>query len=234
MTDLTKIINQNYITETIDLEYERRNIKRSYLGLSECGHECKRYLWYVFNQKTVPGLDKAVPEGRILRLFQLGNILEEQTRADFMAAGFAMCSDQKEVRFDYQGTTLKGHIDGVMTGLKESDQPHLWEFKTCNQAGFNKLLKLNSYEAWEKKYKFQIHAYALGLKLDRILVTVYNKNTSELYQERIRLDKDWIIKQLQEVFSSITLSDPPERLCPRADWWVAKFCPYQKVCWNLK
>ncbi len=231
MADLTKIINMNYLTEAIDHEYERRNVSRSYLGLSTCGHPCHRYLWY-----THYGYKQTPIKGRILRLFQLGNIVEEQSRKDFMNAGFSMCSEQKEVSFEYtidkKMYKLVGHIDGIVAGLKESEKPHLWECKTCNQAGFNKLTKLNSYEQWNGKYKFQIHAYMLGLEIDRCLVTVYNKNDSNLYQERIKLDKDWIIKKLQVVFESIALSKPPERKCPRADWWEARFCDYKKICWR--
>lgn len=234
MSDLTKIINQDYITEKIDKEYEQRRIHRAHLGLSECGHPCQRALWYIYNnypQEPIPG--------RILRLFQLGNILEAQIRNDLMAAGFAMSSDQTEVNFDYidnktdKKYILTGHIDGIISGLDESKKQHLWECKTASEKAFKKLLKLESYEEWNIKYKFQLHAYMLGMDLDRALVTVYNKNDSSLYQEIIKLDKDYIIKGLQAVASTIALTDPPPRMCPRDDWWEAKLCNYREACWRL-
>lgn len=234
MTNLTKIINQNYITEDIDRHYESVNVQRTHLGLSECGHPCQRFLWYVHN-----GYPRKSIGGRILRLFQLGNILEEQIRKDFMAAGFGMHSDQKEIFFEHtdpvtgQKYKLTGHCDGIVTGLQESDKPYLWECKTAGEKAFKQLLKCNSYEAWNIKYKAQIHAYMLGLKLDRALITVYNKNTSEMYQERIRLDRNYAVDLLQKVLKTIALADPPERLCPRGNWWEANFCPYQKTCWNI-
>ncbi len=233
MADLTKLITQDYITERIDKEYERRRVPRTHLGLSECGHSCQRYLWYVYNnypQKTIPG--------RILRLFELGNILEERIRQDFMNAGFPMCSDQAEVSFDYTDPitgkkyVLKGHIDGIVSGLNESEKPHLWECKTAGEKAFKKLIKLNSFEEWNPIYKFQVHAYMLGMGLDRALVTVYNKDNSHLYQERIKLDKDWIVKHLEIVFKTIGRNKPPARMCPRSDWWEAKFCNHRSNCWN--
>ena len=229
MADLTKIINTNYLVKAIDTEYERRNIPRSYLGLSECGDKCQRVLWYKYNKiKATRKLD-----GRILRLFQLGNVLEEQMRKDLMDAGYAMCYDQKEISFEYQGLKLTGHIDGIISNLQESNKPHLWECKTCNQTSFNKLLKLNSYEQWNEKYKFQVHAYMLGLELDRCLINVYNKNDSNIYTERIKLDKPWIINKLQVVFKTIGRETlPPTRTCPKLDWYEAKWCSYSKTCWS--
>jgi len=233
MADLTKIINSNYISERIDQDYEKKRDERGYLGLSACGHNCQRYLWYTHNNYPQTPIS-----GRILRLFELGNILEESIRQDFMSAGFAMCSDQAEVKFDYideeKKYELVGHIDGVISGLDESEKPHLWECKTAGDKAFKKLIKLNSYEKWNEKYKFQIHAYMLGMNLDRALVTVYCKNDSNLYQERIKLNKDYILKGLEAVFKTIALSSPPERVCPRSDWYAAKWCDHRESCWNGK
>ena len=226
-SDLTKIINLDYLTEDIDTFYEKSREERNYLGLSACGHKCQRLLWYVYNnypQSSIPG--------QILRLFKLGDLIEEQLRDDFMKAGYSMASDQKEVFFEYKGLILKGHIDGIIMGLKESDDPHLWECKTSNDKRFKQLVKLNSYQKWDEKYYFQIQAYMLGLGLTRALVTVYNKNDSSLYQERIKLDKDFIVKKLQTVFETIGSKKLPVRSCPRSDWWEAKWCSFQESCWE--
>lgn len=228
MSDLTKIINQDYITEDIDRHYESVNIERTHLGLSQCGKECQRELWYIHN-----GYPKEQIKGRILRLFQLGNILEDQIRQDFMGAGYGMHSDQKEISFKYNGLKLVGHCDGIVTGLHESNKPHLWECKTAGDKAFKKLLKLRSYQGWNATYYGQIQIYMMGLKLDRSLVTVYNKNDSNVYQERISLDKDYAIKLLETVFKTISLDKPPPRKCPRANWFETNFCDYKKTCWRL-
>jgi hypothetical protein len=129
------------------------------------------------------------------------------------------------------GITLRGSIDGIVTGLIESGQPHLWECKTMNEKGFAKLLK-SGYEAYNEQYKAQVHAYMLGLKLNRAFITVYNKNTSEIYQERIALRRDWIIDKLADVFAAINMDHEPERACPRADWWEGRFCSFYERCFN--
>jgi len=100
-----------------------------------------------------------------------------------------------------------------------------------NDKGFTRLLKVG-YEEYNEQYKAQVHAYMLGLKLKRAFVTVYNKNNSALYQERIKLNPGWIVDKLQDVFSIISKTTIPERSCPRMDFWRAKFCDFYKVCFD--
>ena len=226
MTNISEIINEVSTVKAVDLSYEANRDERDYLGLSQAGHKCKRWCWYKHH-----GCQGKQIEGRILRLFQMGNLVEKQMMFDLAQAGVSITQDQKSVSFDYDDITLRGHIDGVITGLIESQQPHLFEAKSMNDKGFKKLLK-NGYEAYNDQYKFQIHAYALALNLSNIYVLVYNKNDSTLYQERIKLKKEWIINKLQEVFVAIS-GDIPGRTCPRVDFWEAKWCDFYRECWEL-
>jgi hypothetical protein len=171
-------------------------------------------------------------DGRTLRLFELGNILEDHIAMDLARIGVSVTHRQHPVKFTMDGITLRGSIDGIVSGLIESGQRHLWECKTVNEKGFAKLLKCG-YEAYSEQYEAQVHAYMLGLKLTRAFVTVYNKNTSEIYQERIALRRDWIIDKLADVFAAISMESEPERACPRMDHWEAKWCSFYKECWNV-
>ncbi len=227
MVNLAEVIKSESPDKVINAWYEANNKPRTWLGLSQIGHQCERYLWYCHH-----GYTGEQPEGRVLRLFQLGNILEDQTILDLKTAGFIHHSGQKEVTFTNNGVTLQGHIDGIVEGLLESGQPHLFEHKTCCEKKFKELLKLNSYERWNETYKAQVHVYMLGLKLKRCLAVVYNKNTSELYTERIRLDRDYAIGRLERAFSAIDRKSKPCRKCPNKSWFEAKWCDYYKECWN--
>ena len=224
MTNIAEIIEST--VSKIDQEYEARFEQRRRLGLSQAGHKCPRFLWYKHK-----GYNEPVPDGRVLRLFELGNILEDQIAKDLTEAGFEITGQQSPVNFTMDGITLTGSCDGIITGLVESKQPHLWECKTMGSKGFAKLLK-HGYEAYNEQYRFQIQAYMLGLELKNSFVTVYNKDTSALYQERIKLNKDWIVDKLQDVFVAIR-GDMPERACPRVDFWEAKWCPFYKECWGI-
>lgn len=227
MSNLAEIINETSTVKAIDLWYEAQRVQRRRLGLSQVGHKCGRYLWYKHR-----GYDEEPIDGRTLRLFELGNILERQLVFDLAAIGVSITDCQKPVKISLDGITLNGSIDGIATGLIESSQPHLWEMKTMNDKGFTKLLK-DGYEAYNEQYKAQIHTYMLGLNLKRAFVTVYNKNTSALYQERIALKKDWIIDRLQDAFKAISMDTEPERSCPRPDWWEAKWCAFYKECFKI-
>jgi len=226
MSNLAEIINQTSTVSAVDLLYESEFEQRRRLGLSQVGHHCPRYLWYKHR-----GFDEIPPDGRTLRLFELGNIIEEHLADDLKKAGCNLHSQQKKIKFSYDAITLRGSCDGIIEGLIESSQPHLWECKTMNNKGFTRLLKVG-YEKYNEQYKAQVHAYMLGLKLNRAFVTVYNKDNSALYQERIKLDRSWIIDKLQDVFRTITQKTIPERVCPRMDFWQAKFCNFYKECFN--
>jgi len=161
--------------DAINADYEARNVPRNRLGLSQAGHQCKRCLWYIHH-----GFPAKQPEGRVLRLFQLGNILEDQTIVDLKSAGVSHHSSQKEVRHTRGNLTLTGHIDGIVEGLLESPEtPHLFEHKTCSLKKYNELIKCGSYQKWNEVYYWQVQFYMLGLKLTRAAAFVYCKDNSE-------------------------------------------------------
>jgi len=229
MANLKKIMEKKITTvDKINQQYEKDNIPRSRLGLSEIGHHCSRYLWFKHH-----GYENISPEGRVLRLFQLGNILEDQTIADLKNAGFSVTDGQKEVNFTFNNVTLYGHIDGIITGLVESPKtPHLFEHKTCSLKRYRELLKKKDYKAWSEVYFWQVQAYMLGLELSRSAVFVYCKDNSELYMERIKLNKTKTIGKLTQVFDAISLDSPPDRVCPNAGWYQAKMCDFRKICFK--
>jgi len=225
MADLS-FLNETTSIAAIDADYEARYKPRNRLGLSQCGHICDRWLWYKHN-----GVQAEPPNGRVLRLFQLGNLLEDQLAIDLMSAGFTIHSQQKYVEFTQDNLRIRGSVDGIIEGLIESNKPHLWECKSMASKGFSKLLK-DGYEAYNPQYKAQLHCYMMGLKLNRAYVTVYNKDTSKLYAERIKLDRKFAHATLQRVFDIMGTSVAPERACPRQDWYEAKWCDYRDLCWN--
>ena len=227
MVDLS-FLHETTSIAAVDADYEARYQPRNRLGLSQCGHECDRWLWYKHN-----GCLAIPPEGRVLRLFQLGNLVEEQLAVDLQSAGFRLHSRQKYIEFRQDDLIIHGSCDGIIEGLLESDRPHLWECKSMGAKGFARLLK-EGYEAYSPQYKAQLHCYMLGLKLTKAFVTVYNKDTSQLYAERVTLDKPYATDILQRVFRIMESNAQPERSCPRPDWYKAKWCDYQEPCWNTR
>lgn len=224
MSDLTGLLSKNNPENKIDQYYEDQFKPRTHLGLSQCGHECPRYLWLKHHGHKEPA-----PDGRVLRLFELGNVVEDLVVSDLEKSGYTVTDQQEPVEFNWNETILPGHTDGRISGLEESSKVHLLEIKSCNDKRF-KLLKKEGYCKWSEMYKFQIMAYMLGLDLDRCLVVVYNKNTSELYTERVKLVKQWIIDKLEHVFDVITQDTPPNGICHSATFWKSRFCGFRDVC----
>jgi len=226
MTDLSKIIPCNPAGDALDALYDSKYRARTRLGMSEIGHECNRYLWYKHN-----GYQDKKPDARILRLFELGNVIENHLIEDLKKCGFTVENRQTVIRIEQAGHKIEGHSDGVITGPKPFFKPHLLEIKTAGEKAF-KDLKKKGYQDWNPKYKAQIHVYMIGFGISRCLVVVYNKNTSEIYSERIRLDSDYAASILKNVFWVMRLKNPPPRICPRADWWKAKWCDFGKECFK--
>lgn len=220
MSDLSGIINSNSPSQAVAAWHEAAYKPRNRLGLSEVGHKCPRWLWFKHhNQTAIP------PEGRILRLFRLGEMIEEQVVIDLMSAGYIVHSRQKEVNVDM----LTGHIDGIIEGLVESRKPHLLEIKSANNKSFT-ALKSQGYEKWNEKYKTQIHIYMLLARLDRCLVWVENKDTSESYTERIDSNRGFAIAALERVMGAILCPTPPPGTCPNKSWYEFKFCIFRDTC----
>jgi len=224
MSNLAEII----ITpaNVVEAWYAANHKPRTWLGLSECGHKCPRYLWYAHH-----GYPQKPIEGKKLRLFQLGNLIEDQAAIDLQTAGYFLFDRQKEISITDGSIKLAGHIDGKISGLMESSKVHIWECKTSSDKRFKDLLK-SSYEAWDEKYKAQVHVYMLLSKLVRALVWVENKNTNEVYTERIKLDRPYAIGVLERCFAAIKQPSPPDRLCPNASWFEAKWCKYYPICFT--
>jgi len=229
-------IQLNYVNdllnEHIDAKVqEDRGEQRGYMGLSQVGtmYTCPRKAWYTmhgYNGKPFPG--------RILRLFRTGEDIEFNVVTDLINAGFPVTDAQKAVIATQDEYSFTGHIDGIVHGLDQIDigkKKCLFECKSANEKSFAKLQKLQSYEAWNETYKAQVHVYAFLLGLDRILVCVENKNTSQRYWERIHVDQEYAIKTLVLAFE-IYRNPRPERVCPNPAYYQAKFCDHCEQCFN--
>ena len=228
MADLSFLQQQGTIA-AIDRAYEDARRDRGRLGLSQAGHRCPRLLWYLHH-----GVPAEQPEGRVLRLFALGDAVEDLIIGDLCMAGCQVYHQQQEVEFTQGDVKLIGHIDGKVIGLKEAPKtPHLLECKSASKKKFEALVKCGDYREWNEVYWWQVQFYMLGLGLHRAAVFVYCKDDSRLYMDRIPLDRQAAVEKLQRVFEAVSSPIEPERACPRADDWQAKWCEYHGCCWGL-
>lgn len=211
-------------TKAIFLWYEANNNKRrEYLGVSEIGEPCARKLWYGFRH-----FKQSSFSGRLLRLFGHGHSEEERLIYDLRRAGIVVHGQQQSL--SWAGGHIKGHCDGILPeGCIESSRPHLLEIKTCSDKKFKELLS-SGVRKFEPKYWVQAQVYMHGLKLNRCLFLAVNKNTDDLYQERIEHDKEEATGFLARGVDIINSSSAPRRISDNPTWFACKWCDFYDVC----
>jgi hypothetical protein len=178
--------------------------------MSQIGHPCERCLWFDYNgcEKTTI-IDKA----RLNRIFMMGNLIETETKSLLRGAGYEITAEQLEFKdFDDR---FQGHCDGIIHGI--TSKPHILEIKSASKDNFD-LMKKKTVVKQEPKYEAQIHMYMGYANLDRGLFVVYNKNTSEIYTERVHFDKD-IFEALKEKARRIIEARAPSEKIKNGCYW---------------
>jgi len=203
---------------------------RPYLGASIIGHSCERYLWFNFR-----GCCKENFDGRMYRLFETGDMEE-----------FRFCKDLREIgcevhEFDEEGNQFSvlalgghfsGHMDGCALGIPEAPVTwHVLEVKTHNAKSFAKLQKEGVKKSKPQHYA-QMMVYMRLSGMTRALYLVKNKDTEELYSERVRYDKTEAESLIARAERIIKSNSPPERISTREDWYECGWCPAHAICWG--
>jgi hypothetical protein len=214
---------------------------RGYLGASIIGHLCERYLWYTFRQATLPDIS-----GRTYRLFETGNLEEARFVKELRAIGCEVhdvqpisqngvgINDPEQFEVSAFGGHFSGHMDGCALGIPEAPKTwHTLEFKTHNAKSFRELKKKSVRESKPQHYaQVQIYMHLTGMK--RALYLAVNKDTDELYSERIRYDKSEAEQLMERAKRVITASEPPERLGSRPDYYLCRWCDAKAACWGTE
>jgi hypothetical protein len=206
-------------------EAAREEEPRKYLGASVIGEECHRKLWYSFH-KPKPILDP-----RVNRIFRLGNLIEDEIISILRLAGFNVYTEQENgEQFGFIDGPIAGHIDGVITGLPESSKPHLLELKSAKDKSWKEFVK----EGYQKdsKYMAQVQIYMRKMGLERALVIVYNKDTSELYLERIKLKKRHADALISKGKAIAEMDNEPPRQYSSKTFFKCRWCDWNKECWG--
>jgi len=203
---------------------------RNHLGASIIGNKCMRNLWYGFRW-TLP----AMFEGRILRLFETGQMEEERIIRNLRDIGIEVWNKDEngnQFRFKTLGGHFAGSLDGVALGIPESPKtPHLLECKTANDRIF-KTIQKNGVQAEKPEHYAQIAIYMDFLELSRALYFVVNKNTDEIYSERIKADPVEAKRLILKAEQVIRSNTPPQGISVNPSYWECKFCDYWKLCFD--
>jgi hypothetical protein len=216
------------IFEHYEAEVTRKGSHRPHLGASQIGNPCSRALWYQFRHAHSPHYP-----GRILRLFETGNREEARIIANLRAVGVTVWDRDpatgRQISFSDFGGHFSLSLDGVGVGLKESNAPHTLEFKTMGEKAF-KAVVADGVQKSKPVYWAQCQVGMLKADLDRCAFIAVNKNTDEIYMERIHLDKVEAQGLLDKAEAIIFSEQPPAKISNDPSFFGCKFCDYFDVC----
>ncbi len=191
--------------------------------------QCERRQWYAFRWAHAPEQF----EGRVLRLFETGNIEEDRMVEWLRLAGVTVhavdpdTSQQWEV--DACDGHFAGHLDGIVTGIIEAPVvEHLLECKTHNAKSFAQLVKYGvAASKPDHMAQMQIYMHLKGLK--RAFYLAKCKDNDELYAERIHYDAA-IGLALEAKAERIKAANVAPAQIGEADHFECRFCPSKGKC----
>ena len=222
-----------------------RQSERQYLGASRLGAACERALQYEFAQAPVdPG--RELP-GRVLRIFEVGHVLEDLAIRWLGLAGFELFTrtrDGGQFGFAVAGGRIQGHVDGILAAGPEGlglSYPALWECKTMNDRAWRETVKLGVarakplYAAQMAVYQAYLEAAVPGISEHPALFTAINKDSQEIWFERVPFDGALAQRMSDRAVRILTATDAGE-LLPRAfttpTHVECRGCAWQDRCWG--
>ena len=211
---------------------------RGYLGASSIGKSCSRALWYGFRLSKQASFD-----GRMYRLFQSGHLQEPRVVADLRAIGCTVYdldpSTGKQWAFSEPATGhhLKGNADGVVLGVPQAPKSaHILEIKTSGTKAFAELQKHGVEKAKPEHFaQMMIYMHWTIARYGedgcrRALYVCVNKDTDEIYTERIEYSKTTAQAIVDKANAIIQAIEPPQRISNDASWYECKWCDYSAMC----
>lgn len=205
---------------------------RPHLGASVIGHACERYLWQLFRWVGAEDF-----EGRTLRLFDTGKRAEARFVEELRGIGCEVHEFDEfgqQIRVADIGGHFGGSLDGAALGLPEAPKTwHVVEFKTHNDKSFTELVKKKVREA-KPMHWAQMQVYMGLTGMDRAMYLAENKNTSEVYAERVEFDLVAFTQLQERARRIITSGAPPERISNDPAWFECKWCAFHEQCHGAK
>lgn len=208
------------------------------LGASIVGHDCKRYLWYVFRWCF-----KQKNDARMLRLGERGNLEEARFIEYLRGIGCQVWAfDESQLigangKYpQYRMSGVEGHLGGSLDGIVKLpphynyDKPLLLEGKTHGTgAGFNKLVE-QGMKATKRDHYVQNSLYGYKYGFENVLYISTNKNDDSLHIEIEKLDWE-LAKTVEAKAESIILSQvAPPKVSVKPDSMKCNSCGAKAIC----
>jgi hypothetical protein len=211
------------LASLVDRMEHTEEAPRYYIGASIIGSDCLRQIWY----ESTGQLSSGVPN-RTRRTWKVGSILEHYVVGLLEEAGLKIERPNEQNNYwsvcDKTHTYFQGHFDGVLVEKKA-----ILEIKTAKDSSFKIFIK-SGCKKWNPKYYAQIQSYMGMSGMNLAYIVVFNKDTSEIFDECISFDPDFyqeLKDKAKMIYSAIS---PPPRINGSPIWYQCKTCKFNKVC----
>lgn len=204
----------NHTVTAIYEAYERtaRHGDGRGVAMSDAANECERAIWYKLRW-AVPG-EKT--DGRKERIFETGRIEEDRLLDNLESAGLIVervdPATGKQFSVSLARGWLRGKLDGRATGVIEAPKTvHVVECKSHNEKSFKELSKKKLRDGKPDHFA-QCQLYTHAEQITRCLYIAVNKNTDELYIERIEYDAGFALTLEAKIERIVRTDRAPSRL----------------------
>jgi hypothetical protein len=211
---------------------QARPMRLSRLGASSIGEECLRKIWMDWR-----GYDSTDFDGRMLRLFETGNLQEDRIVSDLKAAGYTVYEkDSNGEQFTFTDET--GHFvvktDGVIKGIPSAENtPHVLEIKTHNKKSFEELEKKGVVISKPMHY-YQVQAGMLFSGIERGLYLALCKDNEQFYVRRIKPDTHTQNDILKRIDIIVNAEIRPARIGESPETYPCRWCDFKEACFDQK
>ena len=156
---------------------------------------------------------------------------------DLEAAGIKVYRRDLATGQQFAVSAIDGHFRGHMDGMGERFPEayatmHLLEFKTHSEKSYKDVVS-KGVQLSKPGHYAQVQLYMHFTGLTRAFYLAHNKNSDELYQERIAYDAVEASRLVARAERIIKSDIPPPRLHENPSSkaaWACQFCPHFAVC----
>jgi hypothetical protein len=201
--------------------------------MSQVSNDCSRAIWYQLHWCSPP----EQITGQKQRRFDTGNIEEERLLTDLENADVEVerldPATGQQFRVALASGWLRGKLDAKASNVPEAPKTvHVVECKSHNDKSFKDLVKKCLLLGKPDHYA-QVQAYCHAEHLTRALYIAVNKNTDEIYTERIEYDHAFAVRLETKVDRIVRADQAPPRLFEDVTAKAAfpcQWCPSKPQC----
>jgi hypothetical protein len=224
----------NHVTAAIDAAVAAQGRESDWGGvpMGSAAHACDRAIWYALRWAHQP----EQPNGKRKRVFETGRLYEERLIRYLRLAGVEVedldPSTGKQWAVSLANGWLRGKADGRAINVPTAERTeHVVECKSTKAADFRAIVKHGLQKA-KPEHWTQCQLYMHGLGLSRCLYICANKDTDEIWTERVQYDPVAAAQTEARIERIVAAQQPPARAFDKADGYPCNVCPAGDMCWR--